>query len=136
MAKSGGLSDSLADPAAVFLYRGETREVAEALGIDCSTFDGPIIPVIYNLNFRNPAGYFLATAFEMRNKDVVYASNSISVEQTKFINYLSTLYRTINDPVSTAIQVLALRNIILTPITSASAPAIFTGSPSVVVPGH
>ena len=62
----------LAEPAAVFLYRGETREVAERLGIDCSRFPGPIIPVIYNVNFRNPEGYFLATKFQMRNKDVIY----------------------------------------------------------------
>ena len=71
VAKAGGLNDSVADPASVFLYRGETREVAEAMGIDCSKFQGPIIPVIYNINFRNPGSYFLATTFEMRNKDVI-----------------------------------------------------------------
>jgi polysaccharide biosynthesis/export protein len=52
------LDQSLAEPAAVFLYRGETRELAERLGIDCSRFPGPIIPVIYNVNFRNPRGLF------------------------------------------------------------------------------
>jgi len=83
MAKAGGLNDNLADPASVFLYRGETREVAEQLGIDCSRFTGPIIPVIYNLNLRDPAGYFLATEFEMRNKDVIFASNAHAVESTK-----------------------------------------------------
>jgi polysaccharide export outer membrane protein len=66
--KAGGLNDALAEPAAVLLYRGETRDVAERLGIDCSRFPGPIIPVIYNVNFRNPEGYFLATKFQMRNK--------------------------------------------------------------------
>ncbi len=75
--KAGGLIDSTADPASVFLYRGETRDVAEAIGIDSSKFQGPIIPVIYNINFRNPASYFLATTFEMRNKDVIYVSNSV-----------------------------------------------------------
>ena len=94
VAKAGGLVDSIADPASVFLYRGETREIAEAMGIDCSKFQGPIIPVIYNINFRNPGSYFLATTFEMRNKDVIQVSNSVSTEATKFLTYV----RTVNSP--------------------------------------
>ena len=78
-------------PHRYFIYRGETREVAEAMGIDCSKFQGPIIPVIYNINFRNPGSYFLATTFEMRNKDVIYVSNSVSVEATKFLTYIRTV---------------------------------------------
>jgi polysaccharide biosynthesis/export protein len=99
VAKAGGLNDFLADPAAVFLYRGETRGVAERLGVDCSKFEGPIIPIIYNINFRDPAGYFLATHFEMRNKDVIYISNSVSVETTKVLNYLRTIMATVDDPI-------------------------------------
>jgi polysaccharide export outer membrane protein len=112
LAKAGGLNDAQADPAAVFLYRGETREVAEALGIDCSRFEGAIIPVIYNFNFRGAAGYFLATTFEMRNKDVMFASNSVSVESTKFMTYVRTINGTINDPISTAITAVTLRNLL------------------------
>ena len=58
LAKAGGLNDSVAEPANVFLYRGETRDVATQLGIDCSKYQGPIIPVVYVLNLRDPAGYF------------------------------------------------------------------------------
>jgi len=112
LAKAGGLSDAQADPAAVFLYRGETREVAEALGIDCSRFEGPLIPVIYNFNFRGASGYFLATTFEMRNKDVMFASNSVSVEQTKFMTYIRTINGTIADPLNTAIIAVSLRNLL------------------------
>jgi polysaccharide biosynthesis/export protein len=132
LARAGGLGDAQADPKAVFLYRGETREVAGELGIDCSKFEGPIIPVIYQFDFRNPAGYFLATAFEMRNKDVIYAANAVSVEQTKFINYLSTLNQGINNPITTAINVYALRNIAATPIGTAQQTAIITGTPTIV----
>ena len=83
----------------VFLYRGETREVAERIGIDCSQFPGPIIPVIYNVNFRDPAGYFLAKTFEMRNKDVVYVSNAVTVETSKFLEHLRLIMATVNDPI-------------------------------------
>ena len=135
VAKAGGLADGAADPASVFLYRGETREVAEAMGIDCSRFQGPIIPVIYNINFRDPAGYFLATTFEMRNKDVIYVSNSVSVEATKFVGYIRTLNSALNDPIATAIQAYTLKSIIQTGtantaiITGATAPIINVPAP-------
>lgn len=107
--KHGGLSDSLADPASVFLYRGETREVAERLGVDCSKFQGPIIPIIYNVNFRDPSGYFLAQTFDIRNKDVIYTSNAASVETTKFLNFLRTIMATANDPIIYATNGYALK---------------------------
>jgi polysaccharide export outer membrane protein len=120
LAKTGGLIDAQSDPAAVFLYRGEPREVAEALGIDCSRFEGPLIPVIYNFNFRGAAGYFLATSFEMRSKDVIYASNSVSVESTKFMGYIRTINGTISDPLATATTAVALRNILAGGATNTS----------------
>ena len=91
ISKAGGLVDTQADPSAVFLYRGEARDVAEAMGIDVKPYEGPVIPVIYTINMRDPAGYFLATSFEMRNKDILYVSNSFSVESTKFMTYLNTV---------------------------------------------
>src|SRR5262249_53917163 len=103
--------DDAADPASVFLYRGETRDVAEAMGIDCSKFQGPIIPVIYNINFRNPGSYFLATTFEMRNKDVIYVSNSVSVEASKFLNYVRLIKQQVNHPFPTPINASTLKNL-------------------------
>ena len=132
VAKAGGLNDGAADPASVFLYRGETREVAEAMGIDCSKFQGPIIPVIYNINFRNPGSYFLATTFEMRNKDVIQVSNSVSTEATKFLTYIRTVNSTLNDPINYAINAYTLRGILHG--TSNVSTAIFTGSPPIIAP--
>lgn len=111
-AKAGGLNDTLADPASVFIYRGETREVAERLGIDVSKFQGPLIPVVYNVNFRDPAGYFLATKFQMRNKDVLFASNASAVEQAKVMNYIRLVTATVNDPMVAATNAIALRSTI------------------------
>ena len=125
VAKAGGVRDAEGDPASVFLYRGETRDVAEAMGVDSSKFQGPIIPVIYNINFRNPASYFLATTFEMRNKDVIYVSNSVSVEATKFLTYVRLINATVNDPISSAINAYTLKNIIQTGVANT---AIVTGA--------
>jgi polysaccharide export outer membrane protein len=93
----------------VYLYRGETREVAQQLGVDCSRFEGPIIPIIYLVNFRDPSGYFMAQSFEMRNKDVIYTSNAASVETTKFLNFLRTIMATANDPIIYATNGYALK---------------------------
>ena len=130
VAKAGGVRDAEGDPASVFLYRGETRDVAEAMGVDSSKFQGPIIPVIYNINFRNPASYFLATTFEMRNKDVIYVSNSVSVEATKFLSYVRLLNATINDPISSAINGYTLKNIIQTGVANT---AIITGAQTPII---
>jgi polysaccharide export outer membrane protein len=76
--------------------------LAERLGVDCSRFPGPIIPVIYNVNFRDPAGYFLGTKFQMRNKDVVYVSNATSIEIAKALQFFRLTVATVNDPLVAA----------------------------------
>jgi polysaccharide export outer membrane protein len=129
VSKAGGLRDNEADPASVFIYRGETRDVAEAMGIDCSKFQGPIIPVIYNINLRNSGSQFLATTFEMRNKDVIYVANSVSVEASKFINYVRLVNSSLNDPINTALAAYSLKNVIQ---TGTSSTAIFTGSAPII----
>jgi polysaccharide export outer membrane protein len=131
IAKAGGLIDALADPAAVFLYRGETRAIAEAMGVDCAPFQGPIIPLIYIISLRDPAGYFLASTFEMRNKDVIYVSNSFSVESSKFMTYVATIFSTAEDPITFATSVYGLKNIIH---GTGAVPSFLNTSTTVVTP--
>ncbi len=107
--KQGGMNDGLADPSSVFLYRGETREVAKEMGVNCTPFKGPIIPIIYLINLRDPSGYFLAQTFEMRNKDVIYTSNAAAVETTKFLSFVRTIMATVNDPIIYATNAYALK---------------------------
>jgi polysaccharide export outer membrane protein len=110
VAKAGGLNDTAADPASVFLYRGETREAAARLGIDLARYPGPVIPVVYNLNFRDPASYFMATKLQMRNKDVIYVSNAYGVEAAKAMQYFRLITATVNDPIVAATNAVVLRN--------------------------
>jgi polysaccharide export outer membrane protein len=107
--KQGGLSDVQADPSSVYLYRGETRAVAKELGVDVASFQGDIIPIIFHANLRDPSGYFLAQSFAMRNKDVIYTSNSVTVETTKFLTFVRTILATVNDPIIYATNGLALK---------------------------
>jgi polysaccharide export outer membrane protein len=92
IAKAGGLTDSRANPAQVFLYRPERRETVEKMGVDLSNFPPAqrIIPTVYRANFRDPSNFFFVQKFQMRDKDIVYAANSDSIEITKFLNYVNT----------------------------------------------
>jgi polysaccharide biosynthesis/export protein len=96
LGKAGGLLDIQADPASVYLYRREPRELAEKLGVDCSTYEGPTVPIVYNVSFADPGGYFLGTKMQMRNKDVVFAANAASIEITKVNALLQTVIATVN----------------------------------------
>jgi polysaccharide export outer membrane protein len=109
LAKAGGLNDSSADAFNIFLYRGEPVEVAKALGIDTASYPGPVVPVIYALNLRDPSGWFLAKKFEMRNKDVIYIPNSPTYEANKAMAFFRQVVGTVNDPVVAALNVYALK---------------------------
>jgi len=87
--KAGGLLDVQADPGSVFVYRREPREVAQKIGVDVKGFEGPLIPVVFSISFKDPGGYFLATRFQMRNQDVVYVANAPSVQVDKFLVMLN-----------------------------------------------
>jgi polysaccharide export outer membrane protein len=95
--KAGGLNDGQADPASVYIYRQEPRELAELLGVDVSKFTTELVPVIFSISFKDPGGYFLATNFQMRNQDVLFVANSPAVDITKFLVYLSVIENTVNN---------------------------------------
>ena len=110
LAKGGGLLDDHAEPAWVFVYRAERQHVAQELDRDCAVTQGPYVPVVYQLNLRDPAGLFLATQFPVRNKDAIYISNSRTVEAQKLMEHIRILNATIKEPVDTAISVYTLKS--------------------------
>jgi polysaccharide biosynthesis/export protein len=109
--KAGGLADFQADPGAVFLYRQEPREVAQLLGADMTKLDGPLVPVIFWIDFRDPGGYFLATRMQMRNDDIIFMANAHSFEATKVLTFVELVATTATS------TMLAIQNV---PITSAT----------------
>jgi polysaccharide export outer membrane protein len=109
VAKAGGLLDVQADPASVYLYRREPRELAQKLGVDVSRFEGPTVPVIYNVSFHDPAGYFLATKVQMRNKDIIFAANAPSVQVNKFLDLLQVAIGTGAETASVASSIESVR---------------------------
>ena len=59
----------------------------------------------------------------MRNKDIIFASDSVSVETTKFMTYVNTINGTINDPLTTGINAYSLRGL----IQGTSTPSVAVG---------
>lgn len=91
LAKAGGLTDSRANPAQVFLYRTERRDTLERMGLDLAKFPRGqvIIPTVYRANFRDPSSFFFAQRFDVRDKDVIYAANASANEVLKFLGYVN-----------------------------------------------
>lgn len=93
VAIAGGLIDQRADPRQVFLYRMENRASLEKMGVDLSKFeqDQKIIPTVYRTNLRDPAGFFVAQKFPMRDGDLIYVSNSAQTELYKFLDLIQSV---------------------------------------------
>jgi polysaccharide export outer membrane protein len=108
--KAGGLLDGQADPAAVFLYRAEPRDVAAELGVDVSKYSSDTIPIIFQVNFRDPGGFFLATKVMMKNQDIIYLSNSRNFEIAKFLAFVRVIIGTGSDAVNLGNSTLTFRN--------------------------
>lgn len=93
LGRVAGLQDSRADVKGVFIFRMEepnaldpkTRATAKL------TPEGKV-PVIYRIDMKDPATFFIAQSFPIRNKDVLYVSNAPLADFQKFVNVIySTL---------------------------------------------
>jgi polysaccharide export outer membrane protein len=49
------------------------------------------VPVIYQLNMRDPAALFLARRFQVRDKDIIYGSNAPFAEIQKLFALIQTV---------------------------------------------
>jgi polysaccharide biosynthesis/export protein len=92
IAKAGGLQDARADPEGVFLFRFEPPKVVQALGVTAlsASSSGPT-PVLYHLNLRQVASYFLAKRFPMQDEDIIYVSNAPMAELQKFFTLIGSI---------------------------------------------
>lgn len=96
LARSGGLDDNRADSRAVFVFRLEDPKALDWATPPKTTPDGKV-PVIYQLNLKDPASFFVAQSFPIDNKDVLYVSNAPAADLQKFLNIVvSVIYPIVN----------------------------------------
>lgn len=74
LARVGGLQDYRADARGVFIFRFEDQQ-----------------PVVYRVDLKDAAAFFVAQDFPMRHKDVLYVANSPASELQKFLNILGSV---------------------------------------------
>jgi polysaccharide export outer membrane protein len=92
--QAGGLLDSRADPAEVFLYRQVDTEILRRLGVALPAAVGVRTPVVFHVDLRNPSTFFAAQQLLMQDKDILYVSNSNSEELKKFLDILNNVSTT------------------------------------------
>ncbi|MBC7625180.1 MAG: polysaccharide export protein, partial [Aeromicrobium sp.] len=97
LARTGGLRDERSDPQGVFIFRFEpVNALAWPKQPVVTTADGRVA-VIYRIDLRDPASFFVAQTFQMSNKDLLYVSNAPVAELQKFLNVVfSVAYPILN----------------------------------------
>ena len=90
--KAGGLQDNRADPSGVFVLRYEPENlVREFPQAAAAPLQPRWTPIAYRLDLRDPSALFLARKFAMRDKDIVYVTNSPMTEVGKAFQLLNLL---------------------------------------------
>ena len=97
LARIGGLRDERSDPQGVFIFRFESiNALTWPKQPVMSTADGKVA-VIYRIDLRDPASFFVAQTFQVNNKDLLYVSNAPVAELQKFLNVVfSVMYPVLN----------------------------------------
>ena len=97
LARGGGVQDMRADAQGVFIFRLESPAALDLQGKTVATTPEGKVPVIYRMNLRDPATFFVAQSFPMKDKDLLYVSNAPAAELQKFLNVIfSTIYPVAN----------------------------------------
>jgi polysaccharide export outer membrane protein len=89
MSRSGGLDTNGANASAVFVFRFERPEVAERLGIAPAP-GATTVPIVYRLNLREPAGYFVSNSFDVQADDLIYVARSGVDDVKKFLDLVNS----------------------------------------------
>lgn len=90
MGRLGGLQDNRADARGVFLFRWEDPQYLDRRIDDGVTVNDGRIPVIYQINLRDPQVFFAMQNFDMRSGDVIFIANSPTTEVQRFASIVAS----------------------------------------------
>jgi polysaccharide export outer membrane protein len=90
LGRIGGLQDMRADPKGVFLFRWESAErISPLVQSPLADPAGPV-PVIFQVNLKQPETLFAAQNFAMKNGDVIFVSNSPASDLQRFVSLVAS----------------------------------------------
>lgn len=97
LARAGGLQDARADAQGVFIFRFESPLALDLAGKQPLTTPEGKVPVIYRVDLKDPATFFVAQNFPVQDRDLLYVSNAPAAELQKFLNIVvSVVYPIVN----------------------------------------
>ncbi len=91
LARAGGVQDARANPQGVFIFRFEPADFMDWPTKPVRTTPDGRVPVIYSVNLKDPATFFAAENFPMKDKDIIYISNATVAEFQKFANLIMSI---------------------------------------------
>jgi len=89
LARVGGLQDNRSDASGIYIFRLEDGNALSWKTQPAKTPEGKV-PVVYRVNLKDPATFFVAQTFSIQNRDVLYAANASGAELQKFLNLVLT----------------------------------------------
>ncbi len=90
LVRAGGFNDMRANPSGVFVFRFEKTPVAQGESPLLMANNGTV-PTVYEIDFENPATFFVTQNFMLEDGDVLYVANAQSVELQKFLSLLGSV---------------------------------------------
>jgi polysaccharide export outer membrane protein len=92
LGRVGGLKSDRADVRGVFIFRLEDPAAVDpqTLAVSRRTPDGRV-PIIYMVDLRDPATFFVAQSFPIRDKDVLYVSRAPLSDLQRFVSIVASM---------------------------------------------
>jgi polysaccharide export outer membrane protein len=92
LGRAGGLKSDRADPAGVFIFRLEDPAAVDpATSASARRTPDGRIPVIYVVDLKKPASFFVAQSFPVRDKDVLYVSRAPLSDLQRFVGIVASM---------------------------------------------
>jgi polysaccharide export outer membrane protein len=92
LGRAGGLNADRADPRGVFIFRYENpAAVPPAIASTAPRTAEGKIPVVYTVDMSDPASFFIAQHFPIRDKDVLYVSRARLSDLQRFVSIVASI---------------------------------------------
>jgi polysaccharide export outer membrane protein len=98
LGQAWGLDSSRADAMGVYLFRREPAELVRQEGLALPENEHEAIPVVYQLDLKNPRSFFAMNIFPVEPDDIIYVSTAPLAEVSRFFQILSGAANTVFIP--------------------------------------
>jgi polysaccharide export outer membrane protein len=92
LGRTGGLRDDRANISGVFVFRLEDPDAIDPADmVSARPVENGRIPVVYQLDMRDPTALFVAQNFTIRDKDVLFVSTAPGADLARFLSTVASI---------------------------------------------